>query len=276
VTALAFERLPRITRAQKADVLSSMSTIAGYRAVLRGAVLCPKFFPMMMTAAGTITPARVLVLGAGVAGLQAIATARRLGAIVEAYDIRPAAREQVLSLGARFVDLGGASDTTETAAGYARAQTPEEQARQREALAGRIEGSDVVITTALTPGKPAPTLIDAATAERMKPGAVIVDLAAEAGGNCALTTPDELVDHAGVRIDGPTNLPAEMPVHASRMFGQNALAMLAEFITEGAVTVSLDNDMVGPACVAHDGVVLAPEAREALGLPPLSPQEAAS
>jgi len=263
VTAIAFERLPRITRAQKADVLSSMSTAAGYRAVLRAAALCPKFFPMMMTAAGTITPSRVLVLGAGVAGLQAIATARRLGAIVEAYDVRAAAREQVLSLGARFVDLGGVSSDAETAGGYAREQSAEEQARQREALAGVIAEADVVITTALIPGKPAPRLIDAATVERMRPGAVVVDLAAPAGGNCELTEPGATVERGGVRIDGPVNLPAELPVDASRMFGQNALAFLEELRDDGAVRVDLDNDMVGPACVVHAGELRLDAARAA-------------
>ena len=260
VSALAFEKLPRITRAQKADVLSSMSTVAGYRAALDAAALCPRFFPMMMTAAGTITPARVLVVGAGVAGLQAIATARRLGAIVEGYDIRPAAKEQVLSLGARFVELPAVAAGAETGAGYAREQTAEEQAAQRELLARHVADSDVVITTALVPGRPAPRLIDRATVERMKPGSMIVDLAAEAGGNCELTRAGEIVEHRGVRVTGPVNLPATMPVHASKMFGQNAMSLIEELAPKGVFAVDLGNDMIGPMCVVHEGEVVAEHA----------------
>lgn len=256
VSALAFEKLPRITRAQKSDVLSSMSTVAGYRAALDAAALCPRFFPMMMTAAGTITPARVLVVGAGVAGLQAIATARRLGAIVEGYDIRPAAKEQVLSLGARFVELPAVAGDAETGAGYAREQTAEEQAAQRELLARHVVDSDVVITTALVPGRPAPRLIDRATVERMKPGSMIVDLAAEAGGNCELTRAGEIVEVGGVRISGPANLPASMPVHASKMYGQNTLALLEELAPGGEMRVDLENDMIGPMCVVNGGEVM--------------------
>lgn len=275
VTAIAFEALPRITRAQKADALSSMSTVAGYRAALRGAALFPGFFPMMMTPAGTITPARVLIIGAGVAGLQAIATARRLGAVVEAYDIRPVAKEQVQSLGARFVELADDAGEAETAGGYAKEQTAEAQRRQRELLADHVAGADVVITTALVPGRPAPTLIDRAHVERMRPGAVIVDLAAEAGGNCEVTEPDEIVEHHGVRIIGPTNLPAEAPVASSRMFGQNIVEILRELTTDGALRVEMDNNMIGPACVVHAGDVLHAGAREALGLAPQAASEVA-
>lgn len=276
ISAIAFEALPRITRAQKADALSSMSTVAGYRAVIRAAELSPKMFPMMMTAAGTITPARVLVVGAGVAGLQAIATARRLGAIVEAYDIRPATKEQVLSLGARFVELPLETAGSETAGGYAAQQSEEQQRRQSELLASHVAEADVVITTALAPGRPAPRLISAATIARMRPGAVIVDLAAEAGGNCELTQPDQLVRHDSVRIIGPTNLPAEAPVHASRMFGHNASELLRECVSGGALALDLNNDMIGPACVAHGGVIRDGAVRSALGMAPLQTTESSS
>jgi len=274
VTTLAFEAVPRITRAQAADALSSMSTVAGYRAALHAAMLCPKFFPMLMTAAGTITPARTLIIGVGVAGLQAIATARRLGAVVEAYDIRPATKEQVLSLGARFVELGDEDADAETAGGYAKAQSTEQQAKQRDLLASHVADADTVITTALAPGKPAPTLIDRATVERMKPGACIIDIAAQAGGNCELTKPDETIVHNGVRIFGPTNLPAELPVHASKMLGANALSLVHEITSGDALTVDLSNDVIGPSCITHGGEVLHNPTREALGLEILQRAEA--
>lgn len=270
VTAFAFEAAPRTTRAQKIDALSSMSTVAGYRAALLAAELCPKFFPMMMTAAGTITPARVLVIGAGVAGLQAIATARRLGAVVEGYDIRSAAKEQVLSLGARFVEIPLPTEDSETAAGYAKELSEDQQRRQRELLADHIATSDVVITTALAPGKPAPRIIDEANVERMRAGAAIIDLAAEAGGNCALTQPDETVTTGGgVRIVGPTNLAAEVPVHASQMYGRNVSELLKELAPSGALTIDLDDDVIGPLCVAHDGEIRHAPTRAAMGLPAL-------
>lgn len=275
ITAFSFESAPRITRAQKVDVLSSMSTVAGYRAVLLGAELCPRFMPMLMTAAGTITPARVLVIGAGVAGLQAIATARRLGAIVEGYDIRPAAREQILSLGARFVELPLVTADAETAEGYAKEQTADQQRRQRELLADHIAGSDVVITTALVPGKPAPRILDDAAVERMRPGAVIVDLAAEAGGNCSRTVPGETITtRNSVRIAGPLNLPAELPVHASQMYGRNAAEFLKELAPEGELVINLDDDMIGPMCMTHDGEVCHQSVRSAMGLPVREEMEA--
>lgn len=277
LTACAFEAAPRITRAQKIDALSSMSTVAGYRAALLAASLCPKFFPMMMTAAGTITPARVLVIGAGVAGLQAIATARRLGAVVEGYDIRAAAKEQVLSLGARFVEIPLESADSETAGGYAREQSEDQQRRQRELLGDHIATSDAVITTALVPGRPAPRIIDESNVARMRAGAIIVDLAAEAGGNCVLTQPGETIStEHGVRIAGPTNLPAETPVHASQMYGRNAAELLKELAPKGAIVINLEDDMIGPMCVVHDGEIRHAPTRAAMGLPALEPTGSAS
>ena len=273
-SAIALETVPRITRAQKVDALSAMSTIAGYRAVILAAEASPKLFPMLMTAAGTVTAVKALIIGAGVAGLQAIATARRLGAVVEAYDIRPAAKEQVLSLGARFVELAdsGAEDA-ETAGGYAREQTEAEQEQQRQLMADHIAASDVVITTALIPGRPAPKLIDKATVERMRSGAVIVDLAAEAGGNCELTKPGESVTHDGVTILGPSNLPAQTPVHASQMFSRICEAFVPELAPESGLAIDLDNDIVGPSLVVHEGEIRFAPAREALGLGPLPEPE---
>jgi len=273
VSALAFEATPRITRAQKCDALSSMSTVAGYRAVIRAAMASPRFFPMLMTAAGTITPARALVLGAGVAGLQAFATLRRLGAVVSAFDVRPAVAEQVQSLGAKWVDL---EMSAEGEGGYARAQTEEEQAEQRRRLGEHVGASDIVITTALIPGKPAPRLIEQATVERMKPGSVIVDLAAETGGNCAATKADETVDVGGVTILGPTNLPAEMPLHASTLFSRNVLSLVEEFIKDGAIAIDPNDDLVGPALVTHAGEARHGLVREALGLSAEPKEEAAS
>jgi len=256
-SAIAFESVPRITRAQKVDALSAMSTVAGYRAVIVAAEASPKMFPMLMTAAGTVTAARVMIIGAGVAGLQAIATARRLGAIVEAYDIRPAAKEQVLSLGAKFIELSDApSSEAETSGGYARAQSEEDQKRQRELMADHVAASDVVITTALVPGRPAPRLIERETVERMRPGAVIVDLAAEAGGNCELTRPGEVVEHGRVIISGPSNLPAQAPVHASQMYSRVCEAFAQELAPEGALNIDLENDIIGPSLVVHGGHVL--------------------
>jgi H+-translocating NAD(P) transhydrogenase subunit alpha len=238
VTALALELVPRITRAQSMDVLSSQSTVAGYKAVLVGAAELDKFLPMLTTAAGNVPPAKVFVIGAGVAGLQAIATARRLGGQVSAFDVRPAAREQVLSLGATFVAAELAAPGAEAAGGYARAQTEEERERTQGALAAHIAGMDLVITTAQIPGRPAPRLVTTAMLHSMRPGAVIVDLAAETGGNTELTRAGETVVERGVRILGPVNLAATLPHHASQMFGRNVLALVNELVKDGKVDLS--------------------------------------
>ena len=256
MTALAMEMIPRITRAQSMDALSSQSNIAGYKAVLLAAATLPKFFPMLTTAAGTIPPARALVLGAGVAGLQAIATARRLGAVVSGYDVRAAVKEQVQSLGATFLefDLGGSA---EGAGGYARELTAEEQEKQRAWMVEQIGKNDVVITTALVPGRRAPILITEAAVAAMKPGSVIVDLAAEAGGNCALTRADEtVVSENGVRIIGTTNLPSSMPYNASQLYSRNIHALLSPFLKDGALALDPQDDVVKGACVVRDGAVL--------------------
>lgn len=256
VTAFAMELVPRITRAQKMDALSAMSTVAGYKAVLVGADALPKFFPLLTTAAGTIRPAQVLVLGAGVAGLQALATARRLGAVTSAYDVRAAAREQVESVGARFVELELDTSDAEDKGGYAKALAEDQQARQVELLAKHVAKADVVISTALIPGRPAPVLITERGVEGMQSGAVIVDLAAANGGNCALTRPDERVVHAGVQILGPTNLPASMPLHASQMYARTVAALLTEFTADGAFSPDFDDEIVQGACVTHGGDVV--------------------
>ena len=252
VTALALERVPRITRAQSMDILSSQATIAGYKAVLVGASHTAKILPMLTTAAGSIPPAKAFVIGAGVAGLMAIATARRLGASVSGFDIRAAAREQVLSLGATFVGPEPASDA-EVAGGYARAQTEEEQRKTMDALAKHIRDQDLVITTAQIPGKRAPILITSAVLATMKPGAVIVDVAAETGGNCEATVPGEVRDHDGVTVIGALNLPATVPFHASLMFSKNVLTLLQHMIKDGAIAINLDDEIVGPMCVTHAG-----------------------
>jgi NAD(P) transhydrogenase subunit alpha len=243
VTALALELVPRITRAQSMDVLSSQSTVAGYKAVLVGAGALGKLLPMLTTAAGTLAPARVFVIGAGVAGLQAIATARRLGAVVSAFDVRPAAREQVQSLGATFVAAELVSAGAEAAGGYARAQTEDEQARTREALAAHLREVDLVITTAQIPGRPAPRLVTAAMVADMKPGAVIVDLAAETGGNCELTRAGEAVEAHGVTILGPVNLPATVPAHASQMFSKNVETLVRHLVKDGALALDPEDEI---------------------------------
>jgi H+-translocating NAD(P) transhydrogenase subunit alpha len=255
LTALAMEMIPRITRAQSMDALSSQSNIAGYKSVLLAATTLPKFFPMLTTAAGTIRPAKVLVLGAGVAGLQAIATARRLGAVVSGYDVRAVVKEQVLSLGASFLQFDLGSDA-EGAGGYAKELTPEQQERQRAWMVEQIGANDVVITTALIPGRKAPLLITEAAVAAMKPGSVIVDIAAEAGGNCALTVPDEIVTTPnGVTIVGTTNLPSTMPADASRLYSRNVYALLSPWIAGGALNIDPNDDVAKGAVVARDGNV---------------------
>jgi H+-translocating NAD(P) transhydrogenase subunit alpha len=249
VVAFAMESIPRITRAQAMDALSSQATVSGYKAALLAADRLPKFFPMLMTAAGTVAPAKVLVLGAGVAGLQAIATARRLGAVVSGFDVRPVVREQVESLGATFLDLGVTGEETE--GGYARELTEEEQRRQQEQLEARLPEFDAVITTALIPGRPAPRLIPAAAVAAMRPGSVIVDLAAEAGGNCELTSPGEEVVREGVTIVGLTNLPSTMPFHASQLYSRNVLALLQHLAPDGELTLDWDDEITSAACVTR-------------------------
>lgn len=259
VTALALELVPRITRAQSMDALSSQSNLAGYKAVLLGANSLGRIFPLLMTAAGTLSPARVLVLGAGVAGLQAIATARRLGADTWGYDIRAAVREEVESLGAKFVDLDegaeGAAEDAETEGGYAKELEEAEQARQRELLAQHVARADVVITTALVPGRRAPVLITDDMVDRMKEGSVIVDLAGEAGGNCSLSVPGETVVERGVTIHAPLNVPGSLPYHASQLLGRNLSALVKPMIGEEGVSVDLEDDVIGPCCVTHAGEV---------------------
>jgi len=252
VVAFAMESIPRTTRAQAMDALSSQSTVAGYKATILAADRLPRLFPLLMTAAGTVAPAKVLVLGAGVAGLQAIATARRLGAVVSGFDVRPAVREQVESLGAAFLDLGVTG--AETEGGYAAELSPEQQAQQQAALEERIPDMDVVITTALIPGRPAPRLIPAAAVERMRPGSVIVDLAAEAGGNAELTQADEEVVHQGVILLGPTNLPSTMPFHASQLYARNVSALLQHLAPEGELQLDFEDEITSGACVTRGRV----------------------
>ena len=255
VSAFALELVPRITRAQSMDVLSSQATVGGYKAVLVGASELPKLLPMLSTAAGTLAPARCFVLGAGVAGLQAIATARRLGAVVSAYDVRPAAAEQVLSLGATFVGRELISQDAETAGGYAKEQTPEERARVQALVDEHLANQDLVITTAQIPGRPAPRLITAAAVRRMRPGAVIVDMAAESGGNCELTRAGERVVEGGVTVLGPVNLPATVPLHASQMFSRNIETFVKHLVKDGAAVVALDDEITGAMCVTHEGAI---------------------
>jgi NAD(P) transhydrogenase subunit alpha len=253
LTTFAMELVPRITRAQSMDALSSMATVSGYKAVIIAAERLPRMFPMLMTAAGTVPPAKVLVLGAGVAGLQAIATARRLGAVVEAYDVRAAAGEQVRSLGANFleVDLGGLK--TEDAGGYAVELSEEALERGRQLIAEHAKLSDVVITTAQVPGRRAPLLMTEAAVHGMKTGSVIVDLAGSTGGNCALSKPDEAIEIGGVLIIAPLNLPATVPVHASQLYSRNITSFLSPLIKEGELHLDMNDDVVGPSCVTHEG-----------------------
>jgi len=265
-TAFAMEAIPRISRAQSMDALSSQSNVAGYRAALLGAEQMGRFYPMLMTAAGTIPPAKVLVLGAGVAGLQALATARRLGAQTTGYDVRPEVAEQVRSLGAQFLDLGLEASGE---GGYARELTDEEKQRQQQALSEAIARFDVVITTALVPGRPAPRLVTAAAVEAMKPGSVIVDLAGESGGNCELAEPGETVVRHDVKIVSPLNLPADMPEHASQLYARNVQALLELFLgDDGELALNWDDEIIKGACVVRDGEIVHPGARAAVEAAP--------
>jgi H+-translocating NAD(P) transhydrogenase subunit alpha len=253
------------------DALSSMATIAGYKAALIAADSLPRMFPMLMTAAGTIAPARVLVIGAGVAGLQAIATARRLGAVVSGYDIRAAVREQIESLGARFVVLDMGDLAAEDKGGYARAMGEDFYRRQREAMAGVLAEQQVVITTAAVPGKKAPILITREMAWRMQPGSMIVDIAAERGGNCELTRPGEVVEERGIRVYGPVNLPSTIPYHASQMYARNIATFLKYLVKDGQLKLDLQDEIVRETLVTHGGDVVHTRVREAMGLPALQP-----
>ena len=261
VTSFALELLPRITRAQSMDALTSQASVAGYKAVLIAAGLSGRYFPMLTTPAGTIRPAKVLVLGVGVAGLQAIATARRLGAMVEAYDVRQATKEQVHSLGGRFIDTGidAVAD-----GGYARELTGEEKAKAAAIVADHVAAADAVITTAAIPGRPAPRLIDAATVARMKPGAVIVDLAAETGGNCELTRPGEQLDHDGVIVYGPLNVPAMLPVHASDQYARNVFNFISPFIKDGELTLDWEDEVLAGSVLTRDGAIVNEAVRAAV------------
>lgn len=256
ITAFSMDAIPRTTRAQSMDVLSSQATVAGYKAVLMAADTLPKFFPMLTTAAGSITPAKVLVVGAGVAGLQAIATARRLGAVVEAYDTRPVVKEQVESLGAKFVDIPVDTSDTQTAGGYAKEVSAETLRKQQEVLADHAAKSDVVITTAAVPGRAAPRLISKETVERMRPGSVIVDLAAETGGNVEVTRAGETVLHDGVAVMGQLNLPSTMPVHASQMYAKNIQNLLALLIKDGAFAPDYEDEIVKGTVITRGGEVV--------------------
>jgi NAD(P) transhydrogenase subunit alpha len=263
-TLFSMELIPRITRAQSMDALSSMATVAGYKAVINAAGLLPRLFPMLMTAAGTIPPARVFVIGAGVAGLQALATARRLGAVVEAYDVRAAAGEQVRSLGAKFldVDLGGIN--AEGGGGYAAELTEEALDRGRDLITRTAAHSDVIVTTALVPGRPAPRLIRREAVEVMRPGSVLVDLAAPAGGNCELTRPGITQELGGVTLMAPLNLPAEVPVHASQLYARNILNFLTLIAKKGELNIDLTDEVVAGACVAHKGAPVNPRVAKLL------------
>src|SRR6266480_4914043 len=249
VTAFAMESIPRITRAQSMDALSSQATVSGYKAVVLAADRLPKFLPMLVTAAGTVVPAKLLVIGAGVAGLQAIATARRLGAVVSGFDVRPVVKEQVESLGATFLERGVSGE--ETAGGYARELTEEQQQQQQAELEKRLPDFDVVITTALIPGRPAPKLIPAAAISRMRPGSVIVDLAAETGGNCELTQPGEILEREDVTVVGLTNIPSTMPFHASQLYARNVSALLHHLAPEGELVLDFDDEITAGACVTR-------------------------
>ena len=262
ITGLAMELVPRITRAQKMDALSAMASLAGYKAALLGATMLPRFFPLLTTAAGTVRPATVTVLGAGVAGLQAIATARRLGARVWGYDIREASREEVESLGAQFVELDLDLDDMQDQGGYAKALMAAKAEQQTHLLVPHLAKSDVVITTALIPGRRAPLLVTNEAVEAMNPGSVVIDLAASTGGNCSLTKADQTVEHNQVRIIGPTNLPATMPEHASFLYARTVAAMVGEFVENGLFKADFEDEIFKGACVCHNGEVVHPRVRE--------------
>ena len=265
VTAISMELVPRITRAQSMDALSSQATVAGYKAVLMAADQLPKFLPMFTTAAGTIRPGKALVLGAGVAGLQAIATARRLGAVVEAFDVRPAVKEQVQSLGAKFLETEH-EVVAEGEGGYAKELSEEQHQKELELIAAHIADADIVITTAQIPGRKAPVLITEAMVQSMKPGSVIIDLASETGGNCELSKHGETVVSDGVQIVGPDNVPANIPVHASQMYSKNIVTLVGEFVDkEGALNLDFENDVVGPSTVTHQGDVVNERVKQSLG-----------
>jgi NAD(P) transhydrogenase subunit alpha len=265
-TAVALELVPRISRAQSMDVLSSMATLAGYRAVLLGAEAAPRIMPMLMTAAGTLQPARVLIMGVGVAGLQACATAKRLGAVVEAYDVRPAAREQILSVGAKPVELDLQTESSEGAGGYAKEQSEDFLRRQRELMTEVVAQQDIIITTAAVPGAKSPILVTEDMVKAMKPGAVIVDLAAERGGNCDLTKQGEIVVAHDVTILGPENVPSELAYHASQMFGKNMQTLLELIIQDGQINLNFEDEIVAGTVVAHAGEVPHSHMRTLLGL----------
>ena len=260
VTAFSLDLVPRISRAQSMDALSSQAGIAGYKAVLLAANHLPKFFPLLMTAAGTVAPARVLVMGAGVAGLQAIATARRLGAVVEAYDVRPAVKDEVKSLGASFLELP--LEAQEGTGGYAAAQSEDFLRRQRELIGDRVAASDVVITTAAIPGRKAPILVTADMVRRMRAGSVIIDLAAETGGNCELTEAGKIIQLGGVTIDGTKNVPSTMPVHASQLYSKNVSTLLLLLVKDGALTLDFTDEIVKGACVTYNGDIVNARAKE--------------
>ncbi|RCJ42189.1 NAD(P) transhydrogenase subunit alpha [Nostoc minutum NIES-26] len=263
VTALSMELIPRTTRAQSMDALSSQASLAGYKAVLIAAAALPKYFPMLTTAAGTIAPAKIFIMGAGVAGLQAIATARRLGAVVEAFDIRPAVKEEVQSLGAKFVEVQLEEETT-AAGGYAKEISEASKQRTQEVVAEHVKNADVVITTALVPGKKAPLLVTEEMVAQMKPGSVIVDMAAEQGGNCACTEPGKDIVWNGVTIIGPINLPSSMPVHASQLYSKNVTSLVQLLIKDKALQVDFADDIVDAACITHTGEIRNQRVRDAL------------
>ncbi|MEX0894357.1 MAG: Re/Si-specific NAD(P)(+) transhydrogenase subunit alpha [Balneolaceae bacterium] len=259
ITGLGLDAVPRISRAQSMDALSSMSNIGGYKAVLIGANTLDRYLPMMMTAAGTIPPAKVLVIGAGVAGLQAIATAKRLGAVVEAYDIRPVVKEQVESLGAKFVEVPQVEEEeTETEGGYAKEVSERQQQKQQEVMHEHVKKSDIVITTALVPGKKAPVLVNEAMVNDMKTGSVIVDLAAEQGGNCEVTQAGETIQHNGVNVVGPRNLPSTLAYHASQLYAKNLLSLLSLLIKEGKLTFDFEDEIIKQTTLTHDGEIISP------------------
>jgi NAD(P) transhydrogenase subunit alpha len=266
VTVFSLELLPRITRAQSMDVLSSMATVAGYKAVLLAAEALPKFFPMFMTAAGTIAPARVFIVGVGVAGLQAIATAKRLGAVVHAYDVRPVVKDQVKSLGAKFVELELEADDAEDKGGYAKAMGEEFYRKQREMMTRVVAEQDVVVTTAAVPGKKAPILVTGDMVRGMSPGSVIVDLAAERGGNCELTRPGETVEVNGVKILGPLNLAATVPYHASQMYSKNIATFFQNLVKNGVISLDTEDEIIRDTMITKGGEIVSPRVKELLGV----------